>query len=107
MDVRSIQGLMRKLQVHEEKVNEIQEDVGAQVFFSKQDDSGYSQGGKGHKQSRERKARGRFGRGGRDSLNKSTGQPVTLTLAIRDPGLTNQKLNAIICKRHVIMLGIA
>jgi hypothetical protein len=28
-------------------------------------------------------------------------------LAIRDPGLTNQKLNTIIYKRHVIMLGIA
>jgi hypothetical protein len=35
MDVRSIQGLMRKLQVHEERVNEIQEDMSAQVFFFK------------------------------------------------------------------------
>jgi len=38
---------MRKLQVHEERVNEIQEDVGAQALFSKQDGSGYSQGGRG------------------------------------------------------------
>jgi hypothetical protein len=29
MDVFSIQGLMGKLKVHEERVNEIQEDVGA------------------------------------------------------------------------------
>ena len=33
MDVLSIQGLMGKLQLDKEKVNEIQEDVGAQAFF--------------------------------------------------------------------------
>jgi hypothetical protein len=38
---------MRKLQVHEKKVNEIQEDVGAQALFSKQDGSRYSQGERG------------------------------------------------------------
>jgi hypothetical protein len=38
---------------------------------------------------------------------KQTSRPVTLIVAIRDPGLTNQKLNAIIVKRHAIMLGIA
>ena len=35
MDVLSIQGLMGKLKVHEERVNEIQEDVGARALFSK------------------------------------------------------------------------
>jgi hypothetical protein len=47
MDFLSIQGLMGKLQAHEERVNEIQEDVSAQALFSKQDGSGYSQGGGG------------------------------------------------------------
>jgi len=42
MNFFSIQGLLGKLQAHEEKVNEIQEDVGAQSLFSKQDGSGYS-----------------------------------------------------------------
>ena len=40
---------------------------------------------------------------------KQSGRPVTLTVAIQDPGLTNQKLNAIIVKKkkkQVIMLGI-
>ena len=30
---------------------------------------------------------------------KQSGRPVTLTVAIQDPGLTNQKLNAIIVKK--------
>jgi hypothetical protein len=47
MDFLSILGLMGKLQAHEERVNEIQEDVSAQTLFSKQDGSGYSQGGGG------------------------------------------------------------
>jgi hypothetical protein len=47
MNFLSIQGLMGKLQAHEERVNEIQEDVSAQALFSKQDGSGYSQGGGG------------------------------------------------------------
>jgi hypothetical protein len=38
---------------------------------------------------------------------KQIGRPVTLIVEIRDPGFTNQKLNAIIIKRQVIMLGIA
>jgi hypothetical protein len=42
----------------------IQEEVGDQALFSKQDGSGYSQGG-----------RGRFGRGGRDNFNRSNGRP--------------------------------
>jgi hypothetical protein len=37
---------MRKLQVHEKRVNEIQEDVSAQALFSKQDGSGYFQRGR-------------------------------------------------------------
>jgi hypothetical protein len=36
---------MRKLQAHEERVNEIQEDVSAQSLFSRHD--GSSQGGRG------------------------------------------------------------
>jgi hypothetical protein len=50
MYVLLIQGLMGKLQAHEEIVNEIQEDVGAQALFSKQEGSGYSQGGRGRGQ---------------------------------------------------------
>ena len=46
----SIQGLMEKLQAHEEKVNVIQEEMSAQMLFSKQDGSRYSQGGKGRGQ---------------------------------------------------------
>jgi hypothetical protein len=38
---------------------------------------------------------------------KQTNRLVTLIVAIRDPGLTNQRLNAIIVKRQVIILGIA
>jgi hypothetical protein len=42
---------------------------------------------------------------------KGTGLPVYLAVAIQDPdlttSLTNQKLNAIIIIRYVIMLGIA
>jgi hypothetical protein len=64
MNFLSIQGLMGKLQAHEERVNETQEDVGAQALFSKQDSFGYSQGG-----------RRRFGRGGQGSPNKSNSQP--------------------------------
>jgi len=64
MDVLSIQDLMGKLQAHEKIVNEIQKDVGVQALFSKQYGSRYSQGGRGHGQSKEREARGRFGREG-------------------------------------------
>jgi hypothetical protein len=38
---------------------------------------------------------------------KQTNRLVTLIVTIRDPGLTNQRLNAIIVKRQVIILGIA
>jgi hypothetical protein len=34
MNVLSTQGLMGKLQAHEERVNEIQKDMGAQILFS-------------------------------------------------------------------------
>jgi hypothetical protein len=34
MNFLSIQGLMGKLQAHEERVNEIQKDMGAQILFS-------------------------------------------------------------------------
>jgi len=64
MNVLSIQDLMGKLQAHEKIVNEIQKDVGVQALFSKQYGSGYSQRGRGHGQSKEREARGRFGREG-------------------------------------------
>jgi len=66
MDFLSIQGLMGKLQPYEEKVNDIQEDVSAQILFLKQDGSGYSQGGEG---------RERFERECRGSLNRSNSQP--------------------------------
>ena len=65
----SIKDLIGKLQAHEKRVNEIQEDVSAQTLFSKQDGSRYFQGGKGYGQSKER---GRFGRKGRGSLNRSS-----------------------------------
>jgi hypothetical protein len=38
---------------------------------------------------------------------KQTNRLVTLIVAIWDPGLTNQRLNVIIVKRQVIILGIA
>jgi hypothetical protein len=38
---------------------------------------------------------------------KQTSRSVTLKMTIQDSGLTNQKLNVIIVKRQVIMLGIA
>jgi hypothetical protein len=41
MDVFSIQGLMENLQAHKKRVNEIQNNVGVHIFFSKQDGSGY------------------------------------------------------------------
>jgi hypothetical protein len=64
MDVLSIQDLMGKLQAREKRVNEIQKDVGVQALFSKQYGFGYSQGGRGHGQSKGREARGRFEREG-------------------------------------------
>jgi hypothetical protein len=82
MNFLSIQGLMGKLQAHEERVNEIQEDVGAQAPFSKQDGYGYSQGGRG---------RGRFGRGGRDSLNKSNSQPNKENWSISSTSSNNSR----------------
>jgi hypothetical protein len=33
MDFLTIQGLTGKLQAHKERVNDIQEDIGAQAFF--------------------------------------------------------------------------
>jgi len=69
INVLSIKDLIGKLQAHEKRVNEIQEDVSAQALFSKQDGSRYFQGSKGHEQSKER---GRFGREGRGSLNRSS-----------------------------------
>jgi hypothetical protein len=38
---------------------------------------------------------------------KQTNRLVTLIVVIWDPGLINQRLNAIIVKRQVIILGIA
>ena len=64
MNFLSIQGLVGKLQAHEERVNKIQEDVGAQTPFSKKDCFGYF-----------REEKGRFGRGGQDSLNRSKNRP--------------------------------
>jgi hypothetical protein len=63
----TIQGFIGKLQAHEEKINKVQEDMGARALFSKlsikekQDESGYSQGGRGHGQGR---GRDRLERGG-------------------------------------------
>ena len=71
MDVLSIKGLIEKLQVHEEIINKIQDDMGAQELFSKQECSEYFHGGRGRRQRRER---GRFGRG-HDNLSRSTGRP--------------------------------
>jgi len=72
IDVLSIQGLIGKLQVYEERVNEIQKDMDARALFSKQDGSGYLQGCRGRGQNKERRGRGRFERGGCDNLNRST-----------------------------------
>jgi hypothetical protein len=37
---------------------------------------------------------------------KQIGRSITLIVTIQNLGLTNQKLNAIIIKKYVIMLGI-
>jgi len=56
----TVQGSMGKLQVHEKRVNDIQEDVSVQTLFlkhyskEKQDDSNYAQGGKECGQGREK-----------------------------------------------------
>ena len=56
----TIQGLVGKLQAHEEKINKVQEDMGSRALFSKlsikekQDESRYNQGGRGHGQGRGR-----------------------------------------------------
>ena len=71
IDVLSIKGLIGKLQVHEEIVNKIQDDMGAQELFSKQEGSEYFHGDRGRRQRREK---GRFGRG-HDNLSRSTGRP--------------------------------
>jgi DUF1680 family protein len=55
----TIQDFMEKLQAHEKRVNEIQEDMDAQTLFSKfltkekQDDSRYIQGGRGRGKTEE------------------------------------------------------
>jgi len=77
----TIQGLIGKLQTHEERVNDIQEDIGVHTLFSihyskeKQDGSGYIQGGRGCGQDKGRWGRGRFGKGGRGNINRSTDRP--------------------------------
>jgi len=71
MDVLSIKSLIGKLQVHEEIVNKIQDDMGVQELFSKQEGSEYFHGDRGRRQRREK---GRFGRG-HDNLSRSTGRP--------------------------------
>ena len=80
MDFLTIQGLTGKLQAHKERVNGIQEDIGAQAFFKekktysrdKQDGYGYTQWSRGHGQGR---GRGRFEKGDQGSFNRSIGQP--------------------------------
>jgi len=97
-----MQGLMEKLQAREKRVNEIQKDAGAQAFFSKQNGSGYFQKGRGHEQTKGSGTRWKFRGGGYDSLcMKRIGRLVTLTVAIQDLGLTNQKLNAIMVKKKM------
>jgi len=66
IDVLSIQSLMGKLQGREKRVNEIQEDAGAQAFFPKQNGSGYSQEGRGHGQTKRSGKRRKFGGGGNE-----------------------------------------
>lgn len=65
----TVQWSMGKLQVHEKRVNDIQEDVSVQTLFlkhyskEKQDDSNYAQGGKECGQGREKWGRDKFERG--------------------------------------------
>jgi len=87
MDVLSIKGLIGKLQVHEEIVKKIQEDMGAQELFSKQEGSEYFHGGRGRGQSR---GRGRFGRG-HDNLNRPTSRPYEANRLIDYTNSDNSK----------------
>jgi len=94
MDFLSIQGLMGKLQTHEKRVNEIQEDH----FFQSKIVLDIPEEEEDLEEEIEVV-----------SINqtidrmKGTGRLVQLAVAIRDPnltvGLTNQKLNDIIVKR--------
>jgi hypothetical protein len=60
MNFLTVQGSMRKLQVHEKRVNDIQENVSVQTLFlkhyskEKQDDSRYTQRGKECGQGKEK-----------------------------------------------------
>ena len=100
MDILSIQGLMEKLQARE-----IQGDVGAQALFSKM----FLDIPRKEEEDLEEEIEAAL----TDQMvdrTKGIGRLVQLTVAIQDldltAGLTNQKLNAIIVKRQVIMLGI-
>jgi hypothetical protein len=98
--ILSIQGLMEKLQARE-----IQGDVGAQTLFSKM----FLDIPRKEEEDLEEEIEAALTYQMVDRM-KGTGRLVQLTVAIQDldltAGLTNQKLNAIIVKRQVIMLGI-
>ena len=107
MDFLSIQGLMGKLQAHEERVNKIQKDVSAQTFFFQ--NKMVLDIPKEEEEDLEEKVEAASIDQTIDWM-KGTSQLVQLEITIWDPdlitGLTNQKLNAIIVKRQVIKLGI-
>jgi len=100
MDILSIQGLMEKLQACE-----IQGDVAAQTLFSKM----FLDIPRKEEEDLEEEIEAALTDQMVDRM-KGIGRLVQLTVAIQDldltAGLTNQKLNAIIVKRQVIMVGI-
>ena len=108
MDFLSIQGLMGKLQAHEERVNRFKRMWVHKFFFFQ--NKMVLDIPKEEEEDLEEKVKAASIDQTIDWM-KGTSRLVQLAIAIWDPdlttGLTNQKLNAIIVKRQVIKLGIA
>jgi len=107
MDFLSIQGLMGKLQAHEERVNRFKRMWVHKFFFFQ--NKMVLDIPKEEEEDLEEKVKAASIDQTIDWM-KGTSQLVQLEITIWDPdlttGLTNQKLNAIIVKRQVIKLGI-
>jgi hypothetical protein len=87
IDVLSITGLKGKLQAQEERVNVIQEDVGAQSLFQSKMVLHISKGV--------------------EDMDTIEEKEQEIDLEIQDLGMTKQKLNVSIIRKWVIMFGIA
>jgi hypothetical protein len=110
---------MEKLQAHEKRVNEIQEDMGAQALFSKfltkenQDYSRYIQGDRGRGQDRGRSGKDRFRREDRGSLNRLINRLIeanrstgSSNISYSRPRFDKIKINSYNCQNMSLCQGL-